>query len=32
MAVTITITAQNREQLDNIYMELTADERVLMAL
>jgi len=32
MAVTVTINAQNRQQLDNIYMELTAEERVLVAL
>jgi putative lipoic acid-binding regulatory protein len=32
VSVTVTIQAQSREQLDNIYMELTAEERVLMAL
>ena len=32
LSVTVTITAQSREQLDNIYMDLTADERILMAL
>lgn len=32
MAVTVTIQAQSRAQLDNIYMDLTADKRVLMAL
>jgi len=32
MAVTITINAKSRQQLDNIYMELTAEERVLVAL
>jgi len=32
MAVTVTINAQSRQQLDNIYMELTAEERVLVAL
>ncbi len=32
ISVTVTVQAHNREQLDNIYMELTAHERVLMAL
>jgi putative lipoic acid-binding regulatory protein len=32
MAVTITINARSRDQLDDIYRELTSDERVLMAL
>jgi len=32
MSVTITITAVSRQQLDNIYMELTADKRILVAL
>lgn len=31
LSVTVTINAQSREQLDNIYLELTAHERVLMA-
>ena len=31
-ALTITITATSREQLDNIYRELSACEHVLMAL
>lgn len=31
-AVTVTITAQSREQLDAIYLALTASEHVLMAL
>ncbi len=31
ISVTVTIEAQNREHLDNIYLELTAHERVLMA-
>ena len=31
VSVTVTIEAQSREQLDNIYLELTAHERVLMA-
>lgn len=32
ISVTVTIMARSREQLDNIYMDLTADERILMAL
>ena len=32
LSVTVTINAQNREQLDNIYLDLTADQRVIMAL
>ena len=32
LSVTVTITATSREQLDNIYMELTACEEVMMAL
>lgn len=32
IAVTVVITATSREQLDNIYLELTAHEHVLMAL
>jgi hypothetical protein len=31
VSVTVTINAQSREQLDNIYLDLTAHERVLMA-
>lgn len=31
-ALTVTITATSREQLDAIYMDLTASEHVLMAL
>ena len=31
ISVTVTIEAQSREQLDNIYLELTAHERILMA-
>lgn len=31
-AITVTIQAQSREQLDNIYIELSAHELVLMAL
>lgn len=32
VSVTVTITAQSREQLDAIYMELSACKQVLMAL
>ncbi|MCG8324715.1 MAG: DUF493 domain-containing protein [Thiotrichales bacterium] len=32
VSVTVTIQARSREQLDNIYMDLTAEERVIMAL
>jgi len=32
MAVTVTVQARSRAQLDAIYLELTAHERVLMAL
>jgi putative lipoic acid-binding regulatory protein len=32
IAVTITVEAQSQEQLDNIYQELTAHDRVIMAL
>ena len=32
LSVTVTIEAQSRQQLDRIYMELTACEQVLMAL
>jgi hypothetical protein len=32
LSVTVTINAQSREQLDAIYMDLTACEQVLMAL
>lgn len=32
ISVTVTIQAESRQQLDNIYMDLTANERVLMAL
>jgi putative lipoic acid-binding regulatory protein len=32
MSVTVTIQARSRAQLDAIYMELTAHDRVLMAL
>ena len=32
ISVTVTVKAKSREQLDNIYRELTAREEVLMAL
>ncbi len=32
MSVTVTIKAESRGQLDNIYMDLTAESRVLVAL
>lgn len=32
MSVTVTVLARDRRQLDDIYMELTAEERVLIAL
>jgi putative lipoic acid-binding regulatory protein len=32
ISVTATITATSREQLDNIYYELTAHEHIIMAL
>jgi putative lipoic acid-binding regulatory protein len=32
LSITITINAQSREQLDAIYLDLTACEQVLMAL
>lgn len=32
ISVTVTIQAQCQEQLDKLYMELSANERVLMAL
>ena len=32
ISVTVTVKAHSREQLDNIYLELTAREEVLMAL
>ena len=32
ISVTVTVNAHNKQQLDNIYMELTAHEKVLMAL
>ena len=32
IAVTVTIEAKSREQLDNIYLDLTEHKKVLMAL
>ena len=32
LSITVTITATSREQLDNIYRDLTDDERILVAL
>ena len=32
LSITATVRAHSREQLDNIYLELTACEQVLMAL
>jgi len=32
ISVTVTIQAQNQKQLDNLYMELSTNEQVLMAL
>ncbi len=32
ISVTVSITATSKKQLDDIYYDLTADERVLMAL
>lgn len=32
LSVTVTIQAQSQEQLDRIYMDLTAEKRILMAL
>jgi putative lipoic acid-binding regulatory protein len=32
VSITVTVTAQSRQQLDNIYLDLTAHEKVLMAL
>lgn len=32
LSVTVTVRATSRQQLDNIYLELTACEQVLMAL
>lgn len=32
LAVTVMVSLESREQADNIYRDLTADERILMAL
>ncbi len=32
VSVTVVIKAQSRDQLDNIYMDLTSNEHILMAL
>jgi putative lipoic acid-binding regulatory protein len=32
ISVTVTVRAESRKQLDDLYMELTASARVLMAL
>ena len=32
ISVTVTIEAKSRQQLDNIYMDLTAHEKILVAL
>ena len=32
LSLTVTVRAESREQLDNLYRELSAHERVLMAL
>lgn len=32
VSVTVTVTAQSQQQLDDIYRELTANDEVLMAL
>jgi len=32
LAVTVTVTAESREQLDNVYRTLTASEQVLFVL
>ena len=32
VSITVTVTAQSREQLDNIYLELTSHGKVLVAL
>jgi len=32
ISVTVAVNAQSKEQLDNIYMDLTSHERVIMAL
>ncbi|MEX2496175.1 MAG: DUF493 domain-containing protein [Woeseia sp.] len=32
VSITVTINARSREQLDNIYRDLTGDEQILVAL
>lgn len=32
ISITVTVKAESRQQLDNIYLELTSHEKVLMAL
>ncbi len=32
ISITVTVEATSRQQLDNIYLELTAHEKVLMAI
>ena len=32
ISVTVTVEAESKQQLDNIYLELTSHEKVLMAL
>lgn len=32
VAVTVTVLAESRQQLDNIYLDLTAHDKVIMAL
>ncbi len=32
IAVTVTVLAKSRQQLDNIYLDLTAHDKVIMAL
>ena len=32
ISITVTVEAESKQQLDNIYLELTAHEKVLMAL
>jgi putative lipoic acid-binding regulatory protein len=32
ISVTVTVTAESKQQLDNIYLELTSHEKVLWAL
>lgn len=32
ISITVTVEAESRQQLDNIYLDLTAHEKVLMAL